>query len=152
MECDFGKRTKAFKDGIKFIIDPDDYDKFVKDESFRKLSTGHVRNSKNKYLHRLIMDAPDDMCVDHINGNPLDNRKENLRICTHQQNMMNQGKQKNNSTGFKGICFNKRDNKYQAQIMIDGKIKHLGLFDDKLDAYKAYCEACVKYHGEYHHT
>jgi hypothetical protein len=151
MECEFSKRTKAFKDGIKFIIYPDDYDKFVKDESFY-LKDGYVRNSKNKYLHRLIMDAPDDMCVDHINGDKLDNRKENLRICTNQQNQMNKAKYKNNKSGFKGVSFDKPTNKYKAQIMIDGKKKHLGRFDDKLDAYKAYCDACIKYHGEYHHT
>jgi hypothetical protein len=151
MNCEFGKRSKAFKDNIKFIVDPDDYEKFVKNNSFH-LDKGYVTNGKKKYLHRLIMNAPDDMVVDHINGDKLDNRKENLRICTNQQNQMNRGKTKNNKTGFKGVCFNKRDNKYQANIKVDGKKKHLGLFEKSEDAYKAYCDACVRYHGEFSNT
>ena len=151
MECEFGKRSKAFKDGLKFLIDEDDYEKFVKDESFCLLQSGYVSNGKHKYLHRLIMNPPDNMCVDHINGNKIDNRKSNLRICTNQQNQMNRGKKKNNKSGFKGVWFDKSKNKYRTQISVDGKKKHLGLFEKSEDAYKAYCEACVKYHQEYHH-
>lgn len=64
---------------------------------------------------------------------------------------MNRGKPKDNKSGFKGVDFCKQSNKYRARISIDGKQTLLGYFDDKLDAYKAYCDACVKYHKEYHH-
>jgi len=150
-ECEFGKRTKAFKEGLKFLIDVDDYEKFVKGESFHLIKPGYVVNGKHKYLHRLITNAPDGMDVDHINGNKLDNRKSNLRICSRAQNQMNRGKTKNNKSGFKGVFFNKPTGKFMSKIMIDGKNVHLGSFEKAEDAYKAYCDACVKYHKEFHH-
>ena len=149
-ECDFSKRTKAFRDGLKFLIDVDDYEKFVKGESFNSYK-GYVRNASGKRIHRLIMNAPDGMDVDHINGDPLDNRKSNLRICSRSQNQMNKGKPKNNTTGFKGVHFYKPSGKFISNIRVDGKNVYLGSFEKSEDAYKAYCEACVKYHQEFHH-
>ena len=149
MDCLFGKKSKAFRDGFKFLIDPEDFDK-IKNESFH-LCHGYVCSGKDKLLHRILMNAPDDMEVDHINGDKLDNRKSNLRLCTNQQNNMNVGKKKNNTSGFKGVCFHKKRQKFQAQISIDGKKKHLGYFEKAKDAYKVYCKACVKHHGEFHH-
>ena len=150
MECEFGKRSKAFKDGLKFLIDEDDYEKFVKDKSFHLSHCGYVCGRKCK-LHRLIMDAPNGMVVDHINGDPLDNRKCNLRICTQQQNSMNKVKSKSNTTGFKGVHFYKPTGKFVSRIKVDGKNLYLGCFEKAEDAYKAYCDACVKYHQEFHH-
>ena len=149
-ECEFGKRSKAYREGLKFIIDEEDYDKFVKGESFYS-NKGYARSGKDKFLHRLIMNAPDGMDVDHINGNPLDNRKCNLRICTHAQNSFNKGKYKNNTSGFKGVNWNNNNKKYQSRIMLNGKSISLGYFEKAEDAYKAYCGACVKYHQEFHH-
>ena len=150
MECSFSKRTKAFRDGLKFLIDPEDFEK-IKDESFCLTLKGYVYSGKHKLLHRILMNAPDGTDVDHIDGNPLNNRKCNLRICTHQQNLMNVAKKKNNTSGFKGVYFNKQLQKFRAQINIDGKRKHLGYFEKAEDAYKVYCEACAKHHGEFHH-
>ena len=149
-ECEFGKKSKAYKEGLKFIIDEEDYDKFVKGESFYS-NKGYARSGKDKFLHRLIMNAPDGMDVDHINGNPLDNRKSNLRICSRSQNQMNKGKYKNNTTGFKGVHFYKPTGKFVSRIKVDGKNLYLGCFEKAEDAYKAYCDACVKYHQEFHH-
>ena len=150
-ECDFSKRTKAFREGLKFIIDEDDYDKFVKGNSFSLEKKGYVRNASGKKIHRLIMNCPDDKQVDHINGDPLDNRKSNLRICSNQQNSFNKGKHKNNTSGFKGVNWNNNNKKYQSRIMLNGKSISLGYFEKAEDAYKAYCGACVKYHQEFHH-
>ena len=148
MECSFSKRTKAFRDGLKFLIDPEDFDK-IKDQSFRLHKRGYVFSGKHKLLHRILMNAPDDKQVDHINGDKLDNRKCNLRICTHQENNMNVGKRKDNSSGFKGVCFHKQHQKFQAQIYIDGKKKYLGLFEKAEDAFKVYCQAGKKLHGDF---
>jgi len=150
MNCKFSKRSKAFRDGLKFLIDAEDFEK-IKNESFCLTLKGYVYSGKNKLLHRMIMNAPDGMDVDHINGDKLDNRKSNLRICTRQENLMNVAKKKNNTSGFKGVCFDKQSQKFKAQIRIDGKQKFLGLFEKAEDAHEAYKKAAVKLHGEFHH-
>jgi len=85
--------------------------------------------------------------IDHINGDKLDNRRENLRSATRSQNMMNSGKPKNNTSGHKGVSWHR--NKWEARIIINGKKKHLGCFEDKEEAAKAYKEAAEKYFGEF---
>ena len=154
MYCDFGSKTKAFKDGIKFIIDADDYEKYVKGYSFA-LSHGYVQYSSrkdglnNKRLHRVIMNEPDGKFIDHINMNPLDNRRENLRECTQQQNQCNTNKYSNNTSGFKGVSFHKRDKKFVAHIKLNGKKKHLGYFDTAEKAHEAYKKESLKLHGDF---
>ena len=155
MYLDFGKRSKAFKDGIKILVD-DDF-KYLDGFSFKLHNNGYVCFSSrkdglnSKYLHRIIMNAPDDKEVDHINGNKIDNRRENLRLCNRSENNRNKGKKSNNTSGFKCVCWHKRAGKWRVQIQVDGEKKHLGYFDDKLKAYEAYCEACEKYHGDFKH-
>jgi ABC-type ATPase involved in cell division len=102
-------------------------------------------------LHREIMGCVygDRKIVDHINGNTLDNRKCNLRICTQAENKRNQKIRKTNISGLKGVSWHKKTGKWVAQINTGGKHKHLGLFMDIKEAYSAYCEASKKYHGEY---
>lgn len=155
MECSFGSRTKAYRDGIKFLIDPDDYDKFVKDYRFSLKTDGYVKYSSskdglcNKLLHRVIMGDPGGKDIDHINRNPLDNRRDNLRICSHQQNTFNRTKYSNNTSGFKGVSFHKEKQKFRANINIDGKRKHLGYFENAEDAHEEYKKAAIKHHGEF---
>ena len=100
-------------------------------------------------LHRVIMNAPDNLQVDHINGNGLDNRKSNLRLVTHTQNMLNQRKAKDNTSGYKGVHWNKTRGRWQATIQANGKAKYLGLFDDPAEAHEAYVAASQKFHGPY---
>lgn len=82
------------------------------------------------FLHRVIMNAPPGVEVDHINGNTLDNRRCNLRICTHKENGRNQ-KSHGGSSKYKGVSWHKQRRKWQAQIKVDGKNIHLGYFDDE---------------------
>lgn len=84
--------------------------------------------------------------IDHIDGNPSNNRLENLREATWSDNQQNKGIQSDNKSGFTGVIWHKRHNKWQAYIKIDGKQKHLGLFDTKEDAAEAYAEAKAKHH------
>ena len=101
---------------------------------------------KTIYMHNLIIDAP---YVDHINRNSLDNRRSNLRQCTHKENMWNKSIYSCNKTGFKGVHFNKRDKKYQANIRVEGKLKWLGYHENAIDAANAYDKAAKKYFGAF---
>ncbi len=104
-------------------------------------------------MHRRIMGLRygDKNHVDHINGDTLDNRKENLRICTHKENSRNRkGLYSNNTSGVSGVYWNKRDQKWYAQAYNnDGKRKHLGYFNNKLDAEMVVLEYKFKNYGEY---
>ena len=159
MYCDFGKNTKAYKEGLKFIISPEDWD-FVKKYSFQAMWSDHTKSyyvvfsSKKdglngQLLHRILMNAPEDLVVDHKNRKTLDNRRKNLRVCTHQQNNINKSMYSNNKSGVVGVCFHKRDNKWTAQIKVDKKQKHLGNFENLEDAITARKEAEEKYYGEF---
>lgn len=90
--------------------------------------------------------------IDHIDGNKLNNRIANLRSCTHAENQRNRGKFKTNKSGFKGVSWLKSSSKWQAQICVDRKVKHLGLFVDKVEAAKAYDIAAIKLHGSFAKT
>lgn len=105
-------------------------------------------------LHRVIMNLikGDGLCVDHKNGNTFDNRKSNLRICTKAENNRNQKINKLNTTGYKGVCYENKRNKYKAQITYFGKRINLGYYNDPAHAYLAYCEASKKYHREFGRT
>lgn len=103
---------------------------------------------KKIYLHRLVLNTPDGVATDHINGDSLDNRAENLRTCSKVENLRNRGKQKNNASGYKGV-HKHRDGAWLAQIQIDDSKKHLGSFNTKEEAALAYNEAATKHHGEF---
>ena len=112
----------------------------------------HSRINKKYYMvlmHRLIMNTPQGMDTDHINGNGLDNRQSNLRICTHSQNHMNQRLSSKNTSGFKGVTWKKDSNKWKAYIKIYKKQIHLGHFKNKIDAAKAYNQKAVELFGEF---
>ena len=102
------------------------------------------------YLHRFILNITDrKIYVDHINNNSLDNRKVNLRQCSHSENERNKDKTKRNSSGFKGVCFDKSCNKFCSLITVNKKRIWLGYFIDPIDAAKVYNEAALKYHGDF---
>ncbi len=100
-------------------------------------------------LHRLITNCPPGMEVDHINGNPLDNRLCNLRICKHSENCKNQKIFTSNTTGKNGVYWDRNKNKYGCHIRVDGKDHHLGFYDNKEDAVVARENAEIKYYKEY---
>ena len=86
---------------------------------------------------------------DHINQNKKDNRSENLRPCTHQQNDWNRPRAKNNTSGYIGVCWNKKTQKWFSRITVDGDVKQLGRFANKDDAIRARLEAEAKYFKEF---
>lgn len=146
--------------GLSCIIDDEDADlaeytwkaERAIPYAYRTKGRGSVRRIT---LHRVIMSrkmgrdfAPGER-VDHIDGNALNNTRDNLRVCTPSQNSTNIGLTRRNTSGYKGVTWNKRYRKWQASITVDRKCKYLGSFATPQEAYAAYCEAALKYHGEF---
>lgn len=102
-----------------------------------------------KNLHRLLMNEPDGMVVDHIDGNTLNNTRDNLRICTQRENAKNQGVRKNNTSGYKGVSFKKHNQKWRARIHVNDRDKFLGDFETIEEAIEARRKAELEYYGEY---
>ena len=104
---------------------------------------------KSISMHRLIMKPEKENVIDHLDGNSLNNQKNNLRICTHAENMRNSKIYSNNTSGFKGVYWHKQTAKWMAYIRINNKQLHLGLFIDPKEAARAYNAAAIKHHGEF---
>lgn len=125
------------------IVDDEDFDLISKYKWYCS-SMGYAQRSDrvNKkrvevLLHRFLLKAKKGQEIDHVNRNPLDNRKENLRFCTRSENNHNRGMNKNNSSGYKGVYWHKGAKKWLAQIMLDRKRINVGLFSSPLLAYLA---------------
>lgn len=139
------------------IVDADDYEHLMQWKWFAKKNMSgtfyavtYMGNRKIVRMHWLIMGRGESM-VDHINGDGLDNRKKNLRLCNWLNNCHNKKVFKNNTTGFKGIT--KRWNgKYQAQIVINYKKITIGTYLTPEDAARAYDAAAIEHYGEYAKT
>ena len=100
-------------------------------------------------MHRLIMDAPTGVLVDHRDGNGLNNQRSNLRLGTNAQNLRNRGAQSNNASGVKGVSWYAPTRKWKAKIGVNGKDIRLGHFATAAEAGAAYDRAAIKYHGEF---
>lgn len=143
--------------GKETIVDVEDYRHLNKHKWFVD-SSGYARRARKKIdgegppavrMHRVIMNLDgSNLVVDHINGNKLDNRKQNLRICTYSQNSQNKKVKSNSISGYKGVtlCMGK----YWMAYITHNKINiNLGMFDTKELAVQAYNEKAIEYHGEY---
>lgn len=112
-----------------------------------KTSRGWRSRYKLHQVHRHIMQPPKYMVVDHINHDRLDNRRDNLRVCTRLQNQQNMLKGKLNTSGYKGVRRN--GSGWVAEIKDNKKYKYLGIFQDIREAARAYDKASKELHGEY---
>lgn len=100
------------------------------------------------FMHREILKPPPGMMGDHRFGNRLDNRRENLRVCTSAENSRNR-RTSNGRALPKGVCWPARDRRFRAKITVDGRDIYLGSFLTVTEAEAAYNAAAVKYHGEF---
>jgi len=140
--------------GHEILVDNEDFIKVIPFKYYVNYRNAVIKNKTklDRYnsIHRLIMKCPDNMEVDHINGNPLDNRKCNLRICTIQENRRNKRKTKNlKSSRYKGVYFEKYTQKWRAEITVNYKPIKLGRFKIESSAAKAYNKAAKYYFGEF---
>ncbi len=104
------------------------------------------------YMHRFVMrlERGNPQQVDHIeHTQTLDNRHTNLRLPTRSQSQQNRGRQSNNTSGFKGVAWAKREQKWRAYVKVNGKLKHLGYFATAKEAALVYNTAALKYYGKY---
>jgi hypothetical protein len=146
-----GKKGKD----LYFIIDDDDYED-IKIHKWYYNSVKHyvstVINNKKIYIHRYIMLLHNkdihDKCIDHINNNKLDNRKDNLRICSNKENTRNRKIPKNNTTGFKGV-YKYSNNRFYIKFYFEKKPIAFEIFDNVIDAAKKYDFYAKKYFGEF---
>lgn len=139
--------------GIEFYIDIED-EQILKDYCWSISSNGYLiayerLMGRKIRLHRLIMNCPNDMVVDHINGDTLDNRKRNLRVVTKQQNDMNKKIRSDSTSKVTGVYFHKHSGKWVAYICVENSQIHLGCFSDFLDAVDARKAAEEKYYGKF---
>lgn len=143
--------------GFKAQIDDSDYDLVIPfrwyTNEYRKGIYRAMKNasesSPEMYMHRLIMNALKGQTVDHQDRNGLNNQRYNLRLCTHGQNLSNQGLHADNTSGLKGAYWSKKDCAWFSNIRHEGKTKFLGYFSTPKDAAKAYDEAALKFRGEF---
>lgn len=142
------------------LVDDEDYDflmqwKWHINKGGYAVRIKHLKKTNNYcerkafYMHREIMKTPDGLYTDHINGSGIDNRKENLRVCSNRENSYNSSSHKGTSSKFKGVSWYKRDKKWQVQISLNGKQTLVGRFFSEEDAARAYNSMALKFYGTF---
>lgn len=141
--------------GFTMLVDEADWQQ-IKDRRWTARTGGRgtpkyyaYNNVTKTYLHTLLVQPSDGMLPDHINGDSLDNRRQNLREVTPSQNQWNRPKHGTSSSRFKGVSWRARDKRWRAAICVHGRSIWIGEFSDEEDAARAYDEAARTYHGEF---
>jgi len=130
------------------IVDKEDA--WVDKQKWSLSKRGYPATGRGATLHHAIMGKPEKgMCVDHINRDRLDCRKENLRFVSYSENAQNISKQKNNTSGYRGVTKIKPSGRWHAMVKVNYKNIHLGNFIDKEEAARAYNKAAKQYFGEF---
>ena len=147
------KRRNSRNRGLVALVSDEDYE-WLSQWNWSAVSTqrrngGYAmrtdnRSGKTILMHREILNAPEGIGVDHVNGNGLDNRRENLRLVTVQQNRQNRSRGRNNQTGYKGVTFDRKSGKWVMSIRV--------LFDSAEEAAQAYDQLAGIVFGEHAKT
>ena len=141
--------------GCFAVVDEKDFRRLNKHKWYCSTLGYAVREKRNGssrktiWMHRVVLQVQDGVSVDHINHNKLDNRSSNLRPCRYSENLCNTPKRKTNTTGYKGVTFDRRWSRYRAQITKNRKYYHLGMFDTAKEAHSAYLAKARELHGDF---
>jgi hypothetical protein len=136
------------------IVSPADYPKLNRYHWFalndhRRYYAVRVENKKLIRMHRQILNAPQGLLCDHINHDTLDNRRCNLRLCTAVENCRNRRPSRNSRSSYKGVTFHRRNKKWLARILHNGRRLHIGCYEYELDAAIAYDDTAIELFGEF---
>lgn len=144
------KRIKLTQDKFA-IVDDKDYE-YLSRWSWQLHTGGYAyrgigKNSASIYMHREVNKTPDGLLTDHINGDKLDNRQSNLRTADRSLNAINTGIRSTNTSGHKGVSWNKQHSKWESYIWKDNKKYNLGIYEKLIDATESRKKAELIYHG-----
>ena len=122
----------------------------ISKRGYRRIKIG----GRHRMAHRIVWaitygDTPEDLQIDHINGNKLDNRLQNLRLCSSAENCSNRAANSRNQSGYKGVYWWKTRQAWRADIRSNGKQYYLGTFSTPELAHMAYCKAAAELHGDF---
>ena len=137
------------------LVDDEDYErlneyKWNLAKPYYASTNIYINNERTmKRMHLLILDGIKGKEIDHIDGNGLNNQKNNLRLVNRSQNCMNRNKRKNCSSKYKGVSWDKNEKKWRVHICINKKIKYLGRFENEIKAANAYNKAAKELFNEY---
>lgn len=141
--------------GYEAIVDDEDYVwaaslfPWCVSKSSNKRYASKRQNKKIVYLHRLLMNAPAGVEVDHINGNGLDNRRENLRLCSHADNQRAKKPQRGGTSPYRGVYWYKRHQKWATKIQRLDDVYFLGYFSEEEDAARAWDKKAKELFGDF---
>lgn len=142
----YALKTITLANGKVALVDDKDFDRLnrAKWNEYKNASGIHYARRAlggppprhTEYMHRVVLNAPAGMEVDHINGNGLDNRRANLRLCTHAENGKNKGKSRNSTSKYLGVSWRNDRQCWRAQICSKGRKTSFGSFQDEKEAAK----------------
>jgi len=147
-----GKTTLVDDEDLEYLLQFKWYVSFNKVSKRWVAQRHNIKNGKRKmvYMHREIMNAPDKLFVDHRNHDTLDNRKQNLRICTKTENAINRkGACINSTSKYLGVSWNKNNNKWETYIAKNSKKIFLGFFNNEEKAAIIRDKVAIQLHGDY---